>query len=581
MIKYGRRWETSNGDPLDDWEVEKYILANCTKEPFFKGRKYHFKEAMKALMPWFQWHKWSTLVIDNLLDNRENMIMGPGSSGKTYSAAAYAYTCYQLKPIGTGILISSTTRQGLQLRIWGAIKQIHKDAKRIRPHLPGRVIDSSMALTHINDYKEGTDLRQGIIGVAAKSGSEHTGLKNYVGFKNEHVILIADELALMPENFLDPVANLRKNPRFELIGLFNPKDRNDVAGKASEPLVGWDNIEPGGTKTWKTKVSGRVAVQLDGFDTPNGDYPRGQNPYKGLITPEQIEADAAQFGENSIQFQMMNRGIMPKMALSHRVITVPMCESSGAFHEAVWGSPPFVDVIGIDASYSLDHGDRTCVTHLRFGDDSRGKPIIAVVGRFEIPLENNKTSAEQQIVTGVKDYCVLSGVAPENVGFDSTGRGTLALEFARAWSYAVNAIEFGGKAPNRPTYQGSPQLEVDAYANMVTALWYASRKVVEQGQMRQLPMEYVEEASMREIMVVGKTKIQVEPKPIMKKRLKCSPDLWDSMVVAIEMARKRGFQITGMAVSSTDKPKHLFPSWVEKRSRSLAKAFEKAMLIEE
>ena len=200
MIKYGRRWETSEGDPLDEWEVEKYILNNCAKEPFFQGRKHHFKEAMKALMPWFQWHKWSTLVIDNLLDYRENMIMGPGSSGKTYDAAAYAYTCYQLKPIGTGILISSTTRQGLQLRIWGAIKQIHKDAKRIRPNLPGRIIDSMMALTHITDYKEGTDLRQGIIGVAAKSGSEYTGLKNFVGFKNEHVILIADELALMPEN---------------------------------------------------------------------------------------------------------------------------------------------------------------------------------------------------------------------------------------------------------------------------------------------------------------------------------------------------------------------------------------------
>jgi len=581
MIKYGRRWETSEGDPLDEWEVEKYILNNCAKEPFFQGRKHHFKEAMKALMPWFQWHKWSTLVIDNLLDYRENMIMGPGSSGKTYDAAAYAYTCYQLKPIGTGILISSTTRQGLQLRIWGAIKQIHKDAKRIRPNLPGRIIDSMMALTHITDYKEGTDLRQGIIGVAAKSGSEYTGLKNFVGFKNEHVILIADELALMPENFLDPVSNLRKNPRFELIGLFNPKDRNDVAGKAAEPQVGWDNIEPEGTKTWKTKVAGRIAVQLDGYDTPNGDYPKGMNPFKGLITPEQIQADADQFGENSIQFQMMNRGIMPKIALSHRIITLPMCEQAGAFWEAIWGAPPFVDVVGIDASYSLDHGDRTVVTHLRFGDDSKAKPIIAVIGQFEIPLENNKTSAEQQIVTAVRDYCVLKGVSPENVGFDSTGRGTLALEFARSWSYAVNAIEFGGKAPDRPTFQGSNQKEVDAYANMVTALWYASRKVIATGQMRQLPKEYAEEASMREIMVVGKTKIQVEPKPIMKKRLKCSPDLWDSLVVAIEMARKRGFEITGMPSNQSAKPKSLFPPWIEKRSRALAKTFDKAMLIEE
>jgi hypothetical protein len=405
------------------------------------------------------------------------------------------------------------------------------------------------------------------------------GLRNYVGFKNDRVILVGDELALMPEQFLEPITNLRKNSSFQFIGLGNPKDRHDTLGKAAEPEHGWDSVEGPQTRVWKTKFSGRVAVQLCGYDTPNGDpeYPKGLNPFQGLITPEQIERDKQDYGEGSIQFQMMNLGVMPRTSLEHRVVTIQMCESCNAFDPVVWGSGPFVDVVGLDAAYSID-GDANVLTHARFGKDALGKQVIAILGTQEINLLNNGIEPEDQIAKASMEFCIQRGVPPENFGLDSTGRGTLTLALARTWSNAFMAVEFGGDAFDRPTHAGSRQLESEAYKNRVTALWYASRRVIEAKQMRQLPREYAAEAAMRLVLIVGKTKVQVEPKTKTKERMKCSPDHWDSLVVMLEVARRRGFQIAGQSEMKpgANKP----PQWALDTQSKLFKIHQSKMLAQ-
>jgi hypothetical protein len=82
---------------------------------------------------------------------------------------------------------------------------------------------------------------------------------------------------------------------------------------------------------------------------------------------------------------------------------------------------------------------------------------------------------------------------------------------------------------------------------MVTALWYSSRLVVEGKQMRKLPREVAEEGSMREWGISRTGLIDVEPKEKTKERMGRSPDLWDSLVVAIEIARRHGFEIASGA----------------------------------
>ena len=535
-----------------------------------EGPWHHFKGMVTALWPKFDWHRWSELLLRTFVENNEVGIMGPGSSGKTYCSAVFALTMFYCWPTGTSIVMSSTTRQGLQLRIWGAIKELNKAAKNRRSWLPGKVVESQCLLVNEGedeDLKVGNDFRDGIIGVACKVGGQFVGLSNYVGLKNDRVILIADEASLMERGFLDSVANLRKNPMFKLIAMGNPKDRTDALGTVCEPhpsAGGWDGIGcEEKTRTWKTRVPGGIAVQLCGFDTPNADYPKGVNPYRGIITPEQIAADLEYYGRDSLQFSMMNLGVMPRDGGSRRIITMSLCEQNMAFDEPVWmSSDKLTRVLGLDAAYSGIGGDRCVLIDLTFGPDVKGDMVLAF---SEVPIIVPVTTkaagqAEEQIAKYVQLYAEKVGVPPNRCGFDSTGRGTLMSAFARLWSPAVLPIEFGGKPGDRPVRAGDPKTEKEAYGKNVTALWYASRLVVEGKQMRKLPREVAEEGCMREWGVNRSGLVDVEPKEKTKERMGRSPDLWDALVVAIEVARRNGFSIaSGKGVGIV---KRRTPEWL-------------------
>jgi hypothetical protein len=565
------RWPTT-----DEFQIHKamfkaggYMTVGGVK--YGEGEWFHFKGMVKALWPKFDWHEWSELLLKTFVENKEIGIMGPGSSGKTFCSAAFALTMFYCWPEGTSIIMSSTTRQGLQLRIWGAIKELNKEAKKRRSWLPGKVVESACMLVNEDEMdaemKTGNDFRDGIIGVACKVGGQFVGLSNYVGLKNARVILIADEASLMERGFLDSVSNLRKNPVFKLIAMGNPKDRTDALGTVCEPhpsIGGWDGVgAEEKTRTWKTRVNGGIAVQLCGWDTPNAKYPKGVNPYRGIITPEQIQNDLDYYGRDSLQFSMMNLGVMPRDGGSRRIITMSLCEQNGAFEEPVWASSEKIThVLGLDAAYSGVGGDRCVLIHLAFGPDVSGKQILAFMeAPIIVPVTALKDhQAEEQIATYVRMYAEKAGIDPSRVGLDSTGRGTLMSALARLWSTAVVPVEFGGKPTDRPVRPGDPKTEAEAYGKNVTALWYASRLVVEGRQMRKLPREVAEEGCMREWGINRQSKIDVEPKDKTKERLGRSPDLWDALVVAIEIARKNGFQIaSGNRVGIV---KRKTPSWL-------------------
>jgi hypothetical protein len=166
----------------------------------------------------------------------------------------------------------------------------------------------------------------------------------------------------------------------------------------------------------------------------------------------------------------------------------------------------------------------------------------------------------------VKSYAESRSIPPENVGFDSTGRGTLMSAFARLWSPMVVPIEFGGlPSDSRPVREGDPKTEREAYGKNVTALWFASRLVVEGKQIRQLSRECAEEGASREWGINKNGKVDVETKDITKLRMGRSPDLWDSLVAAIEVARRRGFKIaSGAGVGVVTK--RATPEWLKKKA---------------
>lgn len=361
--------------------------------------------------------------------------------------------------------------------------------------------------------------------------------------------LLVHNCQFMPPKWIEAFNNLSHTPKdFKAIGMGNPKDPMDALGVLCEPSAGWDSADRSEkTKTWNAKLPGARVVQLVGTDSPNYDYEDGNEKYPYLIKRKEVENHRKYYGPNSIQYSMMDLGMMPLGGVSNRVITRQMCEQHHAMDEPIFQGS-VTKIFGLDAAYGTLGGDRCVGGEFWFGKSVDGIETFALHGQpIIIPVNfKNRESAETQIAVYVRKECQARGITPEHVYFDSTGRGSLGTAFGRLWSTAVNPVEFGGKASDRPTSVVDKRPCHASYGKFVTELWYSARLVIEAGQMRGLTDEVVEEGQLREYMMIDNKRVDVETKEKTKERMKRSPDLFDMLVVGLEGARRLGFQIASI-----------------------------------
>jgi len=533
---------------------------NKETETCGQGLFYHHKRLQQILDPSKVWHRWNELLLQTFIEKRIIGVIGPASSGKTREAADFARMSYYIWPYETTIICSSTERETLEDRVWGEIKSGHRAAKRIHPDLPGHLIESRQRL--VTDDREdtgeqGLDMRSGIVGVPCKKGGSFIGVSAFSGRKNKRVVLIADEGQFMPRAYVDAISNLNKNTNFKCIVLGNPKETTDALGIVCEPaadLGGWDGgiDQNPKTKTWPIRFPDGICVQLVGSDSPNLDGKLGIP----LINQEQIDADIKFYGKDSLQFTMMDEGRMPRGQGLRRVITRQLCLKFQAMEEPIWKSDQRTKIFFIDAAYGRVGGDRCIGGELQFGPglDKEGnlRQFLSLIDTLLVPVSALLSELpEDQIVNFVKAQCETRKIPPENVFFDSTGRGSLMQAFARLWSNKVNGVEFGGKASERKV---SGQIDLmcrEYYFNMVSELWYTVRLVIESGQFRGMTEEVMMEGCQREWGHVSGNKIQVEPKDAMKEKSGRSPDLFDGLVVGVEGARRLGFVIERLGIANS------------------------------
>ena len=575
ISKYGMEWGIGT-DPA--WiEIEMLLHGGRyrnkkTGEMVGNGEEFHFKELVKLLWPWIKWHKWAELQIDCWCKYRIIGQIGAASTGKSFISSACALTAYYVHPGSTTVLVSSTTRESLEMRVWGEIKKLHRSAKSIRDWLPGNLIEGKQRIVTDprQEAADGRDLRNGLVGVACKRGQSFQGMEEYVGIKNKYLYMIADELQFLPRQFVDSISNMNKNRNFKCVGSGNPKETTDALGVLCEPaahLGGWE----GGvdqspiTKTWEIRFPQGICIQLPGSDSPNL---RGDLGVP-LITQENIDADIAFYGKDSIQYSMMDEGRMPRGQGNRRVITRNPCMKHGAMDDPIWLNALRTKIGCLDAAYRGVGGDRCPFMYLEFGLNSERSEIIALVETTIIPTIDGPEPAEDQIAMQVRERCERLGIPPENFGFDSTGRGSLMSAFARLWSPHVIAIEFGGHASDRPVSSGIDMNCREYYSKFVTELWYSVRLVVEAGQFRGMTEDVMAEGCAREWKIVAGNKIEVEPKDKTKLKTGRSPDLFDTLAAGIEVARRRGFNIKFTPNPLSGRNDGRWKSEMKERSRSL------------
>jgi hypothetical protein len=570
--KYSLLWPTTT-DPI---ALEMHMIQKGGEwkgqrgQTIGKGLFFHFKEFQSLLWPHIKWHKWNELCLECYLKYRTIGCIGPASSGKSFNFAVNALSFYYCFSDCTTILCCSTTREMLEQRIWGEIKRHHLLAIRKRPWIPGHIIESRQRI--VTDDRtmaaEGRDFRNGLLGVPCKKGNDMVGLGDFAGVKNKHVQLLADELSLLPRVFVDSISNLDKNPDFKGVGLGNPKDVTDALGVFCEPsavMGGWDGgiDQNPGTKTWETRRPQGICIQLPGSDSPNLDGKLGIP----IINQQDMDRDMAFYGKDSIWFTMMNDGKMPRGQGSRRVLTRNMCIKHRSTEDPIWKGSKRTKVAFLDAAYKAVGGDRCVYGELEFGEESdpitdmgtllvetlvNQKPpkdskrmIIALLETTVVPITaNSKDEAEEQIVAFVQNRCQSGGIPAENFFYDSGMRTGLVSAMGRLWSAHTNPVDCGGPATETKVSEQIDMLCKDYYYNFITELWYSVRHTVEAGQWRGFTEDVIMEFSQREWMIVGKNKIQVEPKANMKLKTGRSPDLADAVAVGLHGAKKMGFVIS-------------------------------------
>lgn len=533
-----------------------------------EGMAFHFRKFQEIIFGAAKiWHAWNNLQMECFLKYRSIGVIGPASSGKTNSGATDALSFWYVWPECTTVLCCSTTRERLEDRVWGEIKKYHRIAKARVGWLPGNLIEGRqrIVMDPKGETTEGRDFRNGLIGVPCKKGTDFVGISDYAGIKNKNVILLGDELSLLPRAFVDATSNLDKNPVFKLVGLGNPKETTDALGVLCEPaphLGGWEGglDQRPGTKTWETRRPQGVCIQFPGDDSPNLD---GKMPIP-LITQEQIDRDIAFYGKDSLWYTMMDLGRMPRGQGSRRVITRQMCLKHRAMEEAVWGGSQQTTIGALDAAYRGVGGDRCVLMFLKFGKEAESqnpvqtmtalmqqnpdwddrRQVISVLETIIVPVNpGTDITPEDQITAFCRDQCVARGVPPENFFYDAGMRTSLVQSFSRIWSPGVESIDFGGR-PSEGNVSSDIKVSCrDYYSKFVTELWFNVRLVIECFQMRGMNEDLVTEGSSREWKMVGANKIEVETKEDMKKKIGRSPDLFDALAIGIYGATKRGFSI--------------------------------------
>jgi hypothetical protein len=246
-----------------------------------------------------------------------------------------------------------------------------------------------------------------------------------------------------------------------------------------------------------------------------------------------------------------------------------MCEKFGAKEAPIWLNTQRVKIAFLDAAYRGVGGDRCVFGVLEFGEESPSDPstsvltniihqdttrkprnhILAITDLEIVPIDSKgKESSEDQITNYVKSRCEAMGIPPENFYFDSGMRTSLVSSMSRVWSPLVESIDCGGTpSEDRQVSDDIPVMCKDYYSKRITELWFTVRHIIEAGQFRGMTEDVMLEGCAREWTMVGKNKIEVEPKDKMKAKSGRSPDLFDALAIGCEGARQRGFSIKKLA----------------------------------
>lgn len=544
--------------PLND--VEK-LTATANVLPFGHSTLHEF-----MILCWQHWwptlqieaqgilNDWLVRMVKAFCSEKRLTMLGCGSSGKTYIAAAYCYTMWKLRPHKTSAFLSTTSQEAGESRTWGAVKELHSmDTCRV-----GKRIDSLHLITLDEEVRdeEGVkqrDFKDVIKCVNIKSGQDGKNvMASIVGRKNDRVIWACDELGFMDVGVLSARVNLNTNPFNQFIGMNNAPDEGDPMYQDAEPFGpdfpdGWRSADKDIHEEWPTR-SGRC-FYFNGEKCPNVQAKDPTKPpFPKLMTAEmkaQILKDAG--GDDTPGAWRYLFGFPPAVDIPDKVFTHKLLESNECFKDPVWADDRHKTLAGLDLGFKSG-GDPSVIHFGKVGGDTRAKRILAMDpdGQTLTPSQKDSRDYEKQIAVRVIEECRKRDC--HDLALDVTGDGGLMLQAiereAREQKFPLNvlAVSFSGTAEDRIVVPGEKRTGKQQFASMVAQLWVSLRISCTNGAIRGMGPRGNAKLQLcaRKGANDDKKRFTIEKKADMKKRLKRSPDHADACALLHHLALKHG-----------------------------------------
>jgi hypothetical protein len=471
-------------------------------------------------------------------------IWGPAAASKTFTYGMCVLLDWMSAPSETTTYVFSSSKEGVDARIWGSIKELFS---MIPESFPARLIkDKIMCLAGDPDdstvYRNKYCPRAGIYPRAIPRGAVAKGRDELQGTHMSYVRMILDEMEAVRRAAVDVITNLNKGGSvkqsvdFKFVGLGNPTSWMNMMGEFSMPEDGnYSNITPN-THKWKTKLG--YTYHFNGLKSPAIVEKDGMFKYPYLINQKQIDSDLKMNGGNKEdpRFWQYIMGFPPPFGLSNTLFTEQSLARFGAQDAAYWASTQKI-IAGLDPAFSAN-GDRCVLTVAKVGTFSTRVVGVEVVGQFDIPILASDEWVVYAIVERIRQYGEKYGFGPDDMAVDDSGVQSVADTIEKEWGRGVYRVQFGGRASSNPVSFFNNKPSNEEYANRATELAYLVYEFAKYGQLKGLPLPVRKELVQRIVERQGALK-RVQSKTVMKDERGFSPDLSDSLAVCLAFVRER------------------------------------------
>lgn len=537
-------------------------------------KKFEYWKAFVTLNwpePIFIWDEWADLffaalcgykeliekIIGSPIDSegkwwQKCMSTGCASSGKSSKAAMWILGCWLVAQKHTSCILTSTSLQMLQKRIWAELCEWIKKSKwrlgggekRLATDVL-EIVPSDLIIRYTKD-----DSRSAIFGIAVKTGGDpQEAVDRIKGIHNRAVYVVIDEMTAVPAAITSACSNLNKGTkRFGLLGIGNALPSENQHTVYCEPAGGW-NTTTVDCQFWLTKKGG-CCVHFDGHLSP---ALRDPDRFHFYVNREQLDSDRIEFGgENTPEYWTTDRGYWPPTGLSNSVMDLALFAQFKVEDKAVWKRG---FTVGAAFDPAFEGGDRRVLYPFKWGEFASGitgieyqKPII--VG---IDVQTDVRWIHYAISDAVQKVCenyeideVKMPILPANFISDTSGEGGgLFSVMSGRWSAEIQSVEFGVGADKTVISPDRPVTYYELYGNKVTMLYYVLRRFIEGGQVKGL----TDQETRSEL--IGREKKQrtgktvLIPKSEMKTIRHKSPDKADACVIGAEFLRRQGVVPSG------------------------------------